>query len=185
MEQSELLQFVCTILEQQGINYLVTGSQATIVFGEPRFTNDIDILVDLDRERLGAFLQAFSADDFYVSATAAREAVTQRGMFNIIHPTSGLKLDIIIPENEYERSRFARGRRVQVSPNYAAVFTAPEDIIVKKLQFFQAGGSDRHLRDIAGVLKISGDKIDRAYIAELATQFGVSDIWRRVLEGIE
>src|SRR4051812_29449839 len=90
MEQSELLRHVCEILEELGLPYLVTGSQATIAFGEPRFTNDIDIVVALTPERLESFVKRFPADEFYLSRTAAIDAIARRSMFNIIHPTSGL-----------------------------------------------------------------------------------------------
>ena len=182
MEQSELLELVCSVLKQQGLEYLIVGSQATIVYGEPRFTNDIDIVVNLDLARLNAFLEAFPADDFYVSVAAARDAIMQHGMFNIIHPSSGLKIDVIIPgNNDYERRRFDRGRSVKVGPDFEAVFASPEDVIIKKMEFFKIGGSDRHLRDIAGVIKISGEKIDRDYIATMAACFGLTEIWQGIL----
>lgn len=153
MEQCDLLRHLCTVLESLGIKYLVTGSQATIVFGEPRFTNDIDVVVALDLSHLDALVQSFPEADYYLSREAAREAITEKGMFSVLHPASGLKIDFIIPgRTPYELSRFDRGRRVQVAPNFAATFAAPEDVILKKLEFFKIGGSDKHLRDIAGVL---------------------------------
>ena len=186
MEQSELLRHVCTALKNLGIPYLVTGSQATIVFGEPRFTNDIDIVVALEPSNLNAFLASFPTEDFDVSKEAARDAIDRRSMFNINHPSSGLKIDVIIPgDTAFERARFQRGRPVQVAPDFAAVFASPEDVILKKLEFFQIGGSDRHLRDIAGVLKISGDEIGRQYISRFVSQFGLADLWQQVLREVE
>jgi hypothetical protein len=182
MEQSELLRHVCKILEDLHIPYLVTGSQATIAFGEPRFTNDIDIVVALTSGELDQFVTRFPDSEFYLSRAAAQDAIARRSMFNIIHPTSGLKIDVIIPgDSEYEQSRFNRGHKVQIAPDFVATFASPEDVIIKKLEFFKIGNSDRHLRDIAGVLKVSGDAVDRDYISTYASQFGVSDIWQRVL----
>jgi hypothetical protein len=182
MEQSDLLRHVCKILEALSLPYLVTGSQATIAFGEPRFTNDIDIVVALTPDRLDAFIDSFPVEDYYLSRAAASDAIARQSMFNIIHPRSGLKIDVIIPgTTEYEQSRFARGRKVNVTPDFAATFASPEDVIIKKLQFFKIGNSDRHLRDIAGVLKVSGAAIDRGYIEKHAQQFGVGEIWQRVL----
>ena len=124
----------------------------------------------------------FPDDEFYVSRAAPSDAIARRSMFNIIHPSSGLKIDVIIPDTTaYEQSRFDRGRKVQIAPDFAAMFASPEDVIIKKLQFYKIGNSDRHLRDIAGVLKVSGDLIDRDYASTYAAQFGVSDIWQRVL----
>ena len=183
MEQSDLLHYVCTALESLGIKYLVTGSQATIVFGEPRFTNDVAIVVALDLTHLDAFVRLFPEQDFYLSREAAREAIVERSMFNIIHPASGLKVAVMIPGSSLdEASRFDRGRSVQVAPDFAATFASPEDVIRKKRECYKIGGSDKHLRDISGVLKISGDKVDRAFVAKLAAQMGVAEIWQTALD---
>jgi hypothetical protein len=89
---------------------------------------------------------------------------------------------VIIPQDMlFDRSRFERGRRIQIAPDFSAVFASPEDVILKKLQFYQMGQSDKHLRDIAGVLRISGDRLDRDYIARVAGQLGVTDEWRRAV----
>jgi len=89
MEPSELLQFVARVLEGLDLRYLVTGSIATIYYGEPRFTNDIDIVVILTAERVQEFCRAFPTSDFYVSEGAARQAVREHGQFNIIHRHPG------------------------------------------------------------------------------------------------
>jgi len=185
MEPSDLLRHVCLTAERLGIRYLVTGSQATIVFGEPRFTNDIDVVVDLTAANVTEFAEEFPADEYYLSLDAAREAIANHSMFNIIHPASGIKIDVIIPgPTAHERSRFERGQRICLSPDFVATFASPEDVILKKLEFYKLGGSDKHLRDIAGVLKISGDKVDRAYIERLASQFGTADAWLLALERV-
>ena len=107
MEQDDLLRHLCTALERLNIRYLITGSQATIAYGEPRLTNDIDVVVALEASQLDAFVAAFPESDFYLNREAARQAITERGMFNIIHPASGLKVDVIIPENMlFDRGRF-------------------------------------------------------------------------------
>jgi hypothetical protein len=183
MEQSDLLRFVCETFAGLGIKYLVTGSQATIVYGEPRFTNDIDVVASLTRANIDAFVQSFPADEFYLSATAAREAIDRNGTFNVLHPASGLKIDVIIPgRSPYEVGRFERARSIQVAPDFTAKFASPEDVIIKKLEFYKIGGSDKHLRDIAGVLKISGDDVNRAFIEKLAAHFGLSEVWAMAVE---
>jgi hypothetical protein len=96
-----------------------------------------------------------------------------------------LQVDLFVSgESECERSRFQGGRQVQITPDFADVFSSPEDVILMKLEFFNIGASDRHLRDIAGLLKVSGQKVDRDYIARYAL-FGVADIWQRVLAAID
>ncbi len=181
MEQSELLRYCTKVLEQFGLRYFVTGSVATIFYGEPRFTNDIDIVVDLPPGGIADFCGAFPTADFYVSEESIRRAVSKKGQFNVIHPSSGLKIDIMVPsEDAFNRSRFSRVRRLHPAPDYDVVFASPEDVILKKLEYYREGGSEKHLRDIAGVLKISGAEIDFSYIDEWALRLGLSDVWGKL-----
>lgn len=182
MEVDALLRRIVGVLEELDIPYLITGSIATTLYGEPRFTNDIDVVADLPSERIGDFCAALPSDEFYVDEERVRSAVASRSQFNVIHPRSGLKVDVMIPErSDFESSRFARRRRERPAPDYTAAFASPEDAILKKLEFFEKGGSDKHLRDILGVLDISGDEIDRDYIRAWAERLGVLELWETVL----
>ena len=183
MEQDELLRRVVETLERLDLEYLVTGAMATILYGEPRFTNDIDIVVRLPPERIDDLVEAFPSDEFYLEPERVRHAVRSRSQFNVIHPASGLKIDFVIPAmDEFDRSRFARARRLRPGPDYEASFAAPEDVIVKKLQFYAEGGSDKHLRDIASVLRISPSEVDREYVAAWADRLGLRDVWDVILD---
>ena len=186
MEDRELLRYAVEALERLGLRYFVTGSVATIFFGEPRFTVDIDIVVDLPAERIRDFCAAFPPEEFYLSEEAVRRAVRNRSQFNIIHPSSGLKIDVMIPAGSpFDRSRFARIRHVRPGPGFEAAFASPEDVIVKKLEYYREGGAQKHLRDIAGVLRISGEKIDASYIQEWAERLGLQEIWQAILVGLK
>ncbi|MSR56598.1 MAG: hypothetical protein EXS05_02860 [Planctomycetaceae bacterium] len=185
MEPSDLLTLLSHKLDELGISYLVTGSMATIAYGEPRFTNDIDVVISLRPEDVTRFCEAFPMPEFYVSQEAVKDAVRERRQFNIIHPASGLKVDGIIPkDDDFERSRQQRGVRLPVVESVEAMFASAEDVIIRKMQYFQAGGSDKHLRDIAGVLKIQGDRIDRRYIVEWSDRLAVRDVWELILKQV-
>jgi hypothetical protein len=112
--------------------------------------------------------------------------VRRHSMFNIIQPRSGLKVDVIVPApSAFNQSRFARARRVRAGEDWEATFSSPEDTILKKMEFYREGGSDKHLRDIASVLRTSGDTVDRAYIDQWAGTLGVSDVWRAILDRLQ
>jgi len=144
MEPSDLLRLVAGVLEDLGLRYFVTGSTVTIFYGDTRFTNDIDIVVDLPEWKVAEFCRRFPEDEFYVSEIAAREAARNRSQFNIIHPASGLKVDVIVPEvNQFNESRFARVKRLHPASDYAANFSSPEDAIIKKMEYYREGGSDK------------------------------------------
>ncbi|MGD1276627.1 MAG: hypothetical protein ABR964_05315 [Tepidisphaeraceae bacterium] len=183
MEQSELLRYVVRVVEDMRLRYFVTGSTATIFYGEPRFTNDIDVVIELPEERITDFCRQFPEGDFYVSEAAAHDAVRRNGQFNIIHPASGLKVDVIVPASSpFNQSRFARIRRVHAGKDFEAFFASPEDAIIKKMEYYRQGGSEKHLRDITGILKTSPEQIDTAYIARWVQTMGLDDIWTAIQE---
>ena len=185
MEPSELLHFLVKALERLQLRYFVTGSTVTVFYGEPRFTNDIDVVVDLPEAAVTEFCRQFPGDEFYLSEEAARDAIRRRSQFNIIHPRSGLKIDVMIPvASEFNKSRFDRMRKVQAGADWEACFAAPEDAIIKKMEYFREGGSEKHLRDIAGVLKTSGSGIDMDYIERWARALAVADIWHAILQRV-
>lgn len=185
MEQSELLRYVAVVLEKIGLRYFVTGSTASIFFGEPRFTNDIDVVVDLDSSDVERFCAEFPMADFYLSEEAVQRAISRKGQFNILHPASGLKVDVIVPaDTMLNRSRFSRMLRVKPEADFEAYFASAEDVIVKKMEFFREGGSDKHLRDITGILKISGDDLDFEYIEGWADNLGLETLWRTILRRV-
>jgi len=174
----ELLKKIVDVFEDLQIPYLVTGAVASIAYGEPRLTNDIDIVADLKEDHVEGLLRAFPADDFYIDEEIVREAIQNHGQFNIIHPSSGLKVDVMMKKNTpHDKIRFERIRRIYPMESYQASFAAPEDVIIKKMEYYKEGGSDKHLRDIAGILKISVESVDRNYIFEWAQRLGLLEIW--------
>ncbi len=179
MTQDELLRHVVDVLERLELRYFVTGSIASIYYGEPRLTNDIDVVVDLADQNIPAFHAAFPQEDFYLSVEAAARAIRTHGSFNILHPSSGLKIDVIVPEKTlFNHFRFQRTKRVQAVEGLESSFSSAEDVILMKMEFFRQGSSDKHLRDITGILKLSGDQLDIDYIENWADQMGLETIWR-------
>jgi hypothetical protein len=186
MELYELLQRVVETFDRLQIPYLVTGSVAAMAYGEPRLTNDIDIVVGVENRHIAGLLAAFPPDAFYLSEEAIQEAIRAEGQFNIIHPGSGLKVDVIVrKETPFEQSRFTRGRIVRPADTYAAAFASAEDVIIKKMEYYREGGSEKHLRDIAGILKISAGEIDETYIVEWADRLGLRPIWDAIKRRLE
>ncbi len=183
MEQDELLRQLVETLERLNLTYLITGSIATILYGEPRFTNDIDVVVQLSLDQAETLVESFPASEFYADVEQVRLAIARKGQFNFIHPASGLKIDFMVPSmDEFDQSRFARAKKLWPVDDLQANFAAPEDVIVKKLQYYAEGGSEKHLRDISGVLRISSTEVDRDYVAEWAEYLGVREIWELILD---
>lgn len=187
MGQYELLGLVVRVFESIKIPYIVTGSMASMAYGEPRLTNDIDIVAKIEETHIPLLIAAFPRDKFYLDEDAIREAICRLTQFNIIHPSSGLKIDIIIYKDTlFDRNRFERTRRIFPAETYQANFASPEDVIIKKMEYYREGGSEKHLRDITGVLKVSGNEVDLDYITKWSKELGLTEIWeaiqRRLIE---
>ncbi|MBI5555023.1 MAG: hypothetical protein HY920_04110 [Elusimicrobia bacterium] len=181
----DLLHKVVEIFERLKIPYLVTGSVAAMAYGEPRFTNDIDIVAAIKEQHIPDLLAAFPVEEFYLDADMIKEAIRDKRQFNIIHPASGLKVDVMIRhDTAFDESRFSRIRRIQPAESYQANFAAPEDVIIKKMEYYQAGGSEKHLRDITAILLISGKSIDWKYLSHWAERLGLMEIWDAVKKRI-
>jgi len=186
MEQSELMRLVVRAFESLDIPYMITGSHASAYYGEPRFTRDIDIVAEIQEEQVNDFVRFFPPNEFYCDKNMIETEIKRRGQFNIIHAVSGLKIDIILTkETPFSRAEFSRRRRSKVFPDQETNFATPEDVIIKKMEFYKEGGSEKHLRDITGILKISGDIIDIDYITQWADKLGIRDIWDAVLKRVK
>jgi len=164
---------------------MVTGAVAAIAYGEPRMTNDVDLVVRLEPDDSRKLISAFPAADYYVPPLEVMEEERQRsrgGHFNIIHLDSALRADIYLVGNDPLHG-WAMARRQTASIGGDEIWFAPlEYVIVRKLEYFQQSDSDRHLRDIAGMLRVSGEQVDHGQLDRLIVerQLGVS--WRRVSE---
>jgi hypothetical protein len=186
MELHELLDRLVSALERLQIPYLITGSVAAMAYGEPRLTNDIDVVVDINESHVSGLLAQFPADEFYLDDEAIRDALVRKGQFNIIHPASGLKIDVMVQQGTaFERSRFRRAKLVYFTAKHGGQFAAPEDVILKKMEYYREGGSEKHLRDIAGIMKVSADMIDQSYIGQWADRLGLREIWDAILRRLQ
>ncbi|MGH7713742.1 MAG: hypothetical protein ACREOG_20835 [Gemmatimonadaceae bacterium] len=152
-------------LNETGIPYMVTGGLAAIVYGEPRLTNDVDIVLGIEPYDAERFLDAFPSTEYYVPPVetireeAARPA---HGHFNVLELERALRADIYCLGRD-PLGRWAMDRRKSVAIGDESIWLAPiEYVIAQKLRYHRKSGSERHLRDVAAMLRISEDLIDRA-----------------------
>ncbi|WP_339749420.1 hypothetical protein [uncultured Rubinisphaera sp.] len=140
------------------------------------------MIVELTSTDATNFCESFPNDEFYLSTEAVHLAITEQRQFNIIHPTTGLKIDVfVLNDSAFEQSRFRRRKKHELEKALLAWFATPEDVILKKLVYYNEGESEKHIRDIIGVLKIQGKLIDYAYLSQWANQLNLSELWQDVL----
>lgn len=182
----ELLRHVVEVLDGAGIEYMVTGSVASSLQGEPRATHDLDVVAAVQPRDVSALLRAFPPPVFYLDEGAIREAMQVGGMFNAINVAQGDKIDFwLLTDDPFDRSRFSR--RIQENVFGVALnVSSPEDTILAKLRWSRlSGGSARAYTDALRVYEVQAHLLDRAYLGDWASRLGVADLWQRVQEEAE
>jgi hypothetical protein len=180
MTPENLLCKIAKILEKLKIPYVVTGGFAVSVWGRPRYTADIDIVIELLPKNISPLAKNLLAidKDVYVNERTMKEAFVRKGEFNFIHPQTGLKIDFWISKNGFEKQKINRGICKKIK-NQKVNFISPEDLILSKLIWFKESKSTRHLEDIESILRIS--KVDLKYITKLAKKQSTLDILKKVM----
>ncbi len=182
MSQQELLTSVAAALDRHDIPYMLTGSVASSLYGEPRLTHDIDVIVQLTAEDAHTLADSFRPPRYYLdSADAIAEVVREESMFNLVDTGSGDKVDFwILTSSPFDHERFRR--RVKVALFGVAVWVpSPEDVILSKLSWSAlAGGSEKQFQDALRVFEVQRANLDLSYCGKWAGQLGVTTIWERL-----
>src|SRR5215813_6014673 len=178
---------VTRILEELVVPYLIGGSVASIIHGEPRLTNDIDLVADIREEQVPQLVAALETD-FYVDDRAIRRAIQERRSFNIIYLETMYKVDIFIPcgdEWSHEQMRLREGKNlVEGDDSTVRLVSNPETTVLQKLWWFRRGNevSGQQWRDVLGVLKVKADRLDYDYLKHWAARLAVSDLLEKALD---
>ncbi|MCM2315960.1 MAG: hypothetical protein NDJ92_12520 [Thermoanaerobaculia bacterium] len=162
------------VFDELGIPYVVGGSVASGVLGEPRSTYDLDIMLELS-ESSGRMLVEALATDYYIDELSVIDAVRRESSFNVIHQATATKVDLFIRENAaFARLQMERAISLEIEPGKLVRFYSPEDLVIRKLMWFQAGAgiSDRQWRDVVGLLK-TNPSADLEYLTRAARERGV------------
>jgi hypothetical protein len=171
-------------IEQLGLRYMVTGSVASTMYGEPRVTHDVDVVLELPPRMVKSLAAAFPLDRFYCppEEVMLEEALRrQRGHFNLIAHDTGFKEDIYLANADTLHQAGLDDRR-RIDLGGESVWVAPpEYVIVRKLEFFREGGSEKHLRDIVAMFRASGDLVDMARLESWVARLGLGEQWAIVL----
>jgi hypothetical protein len=184
MTQEEFLVRIAHFLETTGIPFMVTGSHSSSHYGQPRTTNDVDVVIDPTPEQLARLLDLLG-DDYYISREAAQEALVRRSMFNVIHFEDGWKADLIIRKARPFSVEEFRRRQPRTFQGQSLPIASAEDVIWAKLEWDALTSSPRQLADALNVAVVQWTLLDQAYLREWALILGVAEKLEELLTKAE
>lgn len=190
LDITSFLKLILEALKASKIEYLIGGAIAEWAWGEPRATQDLDIVIDLPIKTVGRLSRELEKRDMLVPTDIILDAMMEDRAdipLNAIHMYSGLKADLYLmrDDDELRRSAFQRRILVDYGPPIGEVYVhSPEDLILYKLMYFGLSGQPKHARDIGAILKAKTDQLDHEYIERWVDRLGLGSMWRELKDNI-
>jgi hypothetical protein len=183
MQEVNLYKIFIERFNRAEIKYMVTGSLASITYGEPRMTHDIDLVIKLDENKIKDLSRIFPSNEFYLPPAeiiGIENKKELRGHFNIVHFESGFKADVYISsENKLEKWGMNNVREYQFYGE-KIYLAPPEYVIIMKMAYYIEGGSEKHINDIKSILKYSKDLVDFNILNSFIQDYRLEAAWSRI-----
>lgn len=174
---------VAALLEDLGVPYLIGGSVASTLWGEPRLTLDVDFVAALRDPQVEPLLLLLG-DAWYADPVTMREAIERRSSFNLIRLAGMVKVDVFVPpDGGLHESKWGRARRATIEPESGrtVAVTSPEDIVLQKLDWYREGGcvSENQWRDVTALLRVRAGELEDVYLTEWAARLDLTELLGR------
>jgi hypothetical protein len=177
-DQLNVLKLLTGRLEAAGIQYLITGSIAAGLYGQPRMTRGIDIVAVLYPPH-AARLAALLKPEFVCDADIMRDAIAGHRIFSVVHCEALQKVDIVVRDDrDYEVEKFERRRMVEVD-GQSMWMISPEDLVLSKLVWAKDSRSELQFRDVRSIIALQPD-MDWPYIERWAGRLTVAALLAEV-----
>ena len=182
----DFLKMILSILKKANIDYMIGGAVAVWPWGEPRSTQDIDIVIHLGIEQINALSQELEEIDIFLPPDIILENLSETRVdlpINAIHGASGYKAEMFLlrEDDELRVAAFQRRVKVDFGPEVGEVYIhSPEDLIIYKLLYYSLSQQTKHIRDIGSIIKTMGEKLDYEYIREWAIEKQLTAIWHEI-----
>ena len=181
MTLAEFLAEVVRQLEDASIDYMIGGSVASSIYGDPRTTRDVDIVVDVTQASLRSLFGAVDRSVVYIDEPPVGQPITAGQMFKLVDLRGGWKVDLIVRKaRPFSEVEFARRRKLVVL-GVSATIASAEDVLLTKLEWAVRSGSSRQVDDARGIASVQGSSLDLDYLRRWAPELGVEDLLEQVL----
>lgn len=181
-DQAQAFGGVIDVLEAVGATYAIWGGMAVVMYGEPRYTLDMDILLSPRQFPVKPFVQRLTSTHYHVDEQAVQNAVLVGGFFNVIHLHYHIKTDFYVPVEPELKTMIAERQYEAFDEMRQAAYVSTSSLVVAKLRAYENTQSTRHLDDIAGLIRMRGKKLDVAQIEVAVANLGVLGVWRSLWE---
>ena len=178
MLESQLLIKVISFLRERHIEYMITGSVASSLQGEPRLTHDVGVVVQISKATVPALIRSFTPPRYYISESAIMDAIDRKTMFNLIDTSENDKVDFwLLTDEPFDHSRFLRRKEEDVF-GQKMVVSSPEDTIIAKLRGSEmSGGSEKQFVDALRVYELQYVNLDFDYLKNWVSKLDLTKIW--------
>ncbi|MFV0445177.1 MAG: nucleotidyl transferase AbiEii/AbiGii toxin family protein, partial [Planctomycetaceae bacterium] len=152
-EYQQSLERVAAILRQLRIRFSLTGGAAFIAYGDPRTTQDVDLVVDAVQLKasLAQAISLLQAAGFLVSEATIVDSVGHGRQFQLIDLESTLKLDLY--PRELISGELSRAVDIEVLPGLILPIVARTDLLLSKL-IWVSRGSTKSRRDVKELARL-------------------------------
>jgi hypothetical protein len=181
-EQSQAFGGVIDVLEAIGALYAIWGGLAVVAYGEPRFTQDMDILLSPHRFPAANFVRRLRETHYHVDEIAVNHALSG-GFFNVIHLHYHIKTDFYVPVEPDLQATITNRTYLPFDETRRAAYISPSAVVMSKLRAYDDSQSTRHLDDIASIVRLQGKKLNQEELEIFAARQGLLGVWRALWEG--
>ncbi len=181
MSQLELLKKTLTVLDAHNIEYMLVGSFVSSLYGEPRSTQDIDMIVSINQTHISNLVKHFPPPKYYLDGDQIQLAIQHEKMFNLLDTEEGDKIDFYIQKKEsYELEKFKRKMKKSFL-GMEVFFLSPEDLILSKLVWSKKSGySEKQFHDVKGVVRVQRNNLDYPYLEKKIQELKLEEFWERL-----
>ena len=190
LDIADFLKLILETLEVSGVEYMIGGAIAEWAWGEPRATQDLDIVINLPIKAIGRFSKELEKRNMLVPADFILDTMMDDRAdipLNAIHMYSGFKADLYLMRDgdKLRQSAFERRVKIDYGPPIGKVYVhSPEDLILYKLMYLGLSGQPKHARDIAAILRAKKNQLNLMYIEEWVNRLGFGSVWNEMLDSI-
>ena len=187
----DFLKMILSVLEKADIDYMIGGAVAVWSWGEPRSTQDIDLVIHLGIEQINVLSKELEKVDIFLPPDIIMENLYETRVdlpINAIHGESGYKAEMFLlrEEDELRKSAFRRRVKVDFGPEVGEVYVhSPEDSIIYKMLYYSLSQQTKHIRDIGSIIKTMGEGLDYDYIQKWASEKQLTAIWQEIRRGLD